>query len=37
MPREATQAITLSVQGVEIPKLGFGTWQITRCDPGRRR
>ena len=29
MPREATQTTTLTVQGVEIPKLGFGTWQIT--------
>ena len=29
MPREAIQAETLSVQGVEIPKLGFGTWQLT--------
>jgi 2,5-diketo-D-gluconate reductase B len=29
MPREATQATTLTVQGVEIPKLGLGTWQIT--------
>ncbi|MEA2154493.1 MAG: 2,5-diketo-D-gluconate reductase [Solirubrobacteraceae bacterium] len=29
MPREATQATTLIVQGTEIPKLGFGTWQIT--------
>jgi 2,5-diketo-D-gluconate reductase B len=29
MPREATQEDTLTVQGVEIPKLGLGTWQIT--------
>ncbi len=29
MPREATASTTLTVQGVEIPKLGFGTWQIT--------
>ena len=29
MPREAIQAETLTVQGVEIPKLGFGTWQLT--------
>jgi 2,5-diketo-D-gluconate reductase B len=29
MPREAAAATTLEVQGVEIPKLGFGTWQIT--------
>jgi 2,5-diketo-D-gluconate reductase B len=29
MPREAIQSETLTVQGVEIPKLGFGTWQIT--------
>jgi 2,5-diketo-D-gluconate reductase B len=32
MPREATHATTLTVQGVEIPKLGFGTWQITGRD-----
>ena len=32
MPREATQTTTLTVQGVEIPKLGFGTWQITGRD-----
>ncbi len=32
MPREATQAETVTVQGVEIPKLGFGTWQITGTD-----
>ncbi len=29
MPREAIQAETLTVQGVEIPKLGFGTWRLT--------
>ncbi len=29
MPREAVDAETLTVQGVEIPKLGFGTWQLT--------
>jgi 2,5-diketo-D-gluconate reductase B len=29
MPREAAQATTLTVQGVEIPKLGLGTWQLT--------
>jgi 2,5-diketo-D-gluconate reductase B len=29
MPREATAATTLTIQGVEIPKLGFGTWQLT--------
>jgi 2,5-diketo-D-gluconate reductase B len=28
MPREATQATTLTVQGVEVPKLGLGTWQL---------
>jgi 2,5-diketo-D-gluconate reductase B len=32
MPREATQTETLTVQGVQIPKLGFGTWQITGPD-----
>jgi 2,5-diketo-D-gluconate reductase B len=32
MPREATRSETLAVQGVEIPKLGFGTWQITGRD-----
>ncbi len=32
MPREATQATTVNVQGVQIPKLGFGTWQITGDD-----
>ena len=29
MPREAIHATTLTVQGVEIPKLGLGTWQMT--------
>lgn len=29
MPREATADTTLTVQGVTIPKLGFGTWQLT--------
>jgi 2,5-diketo-D-gluconate reductase B len=29
MPREAVQATQLTVQGVEIPKLGLGTWQLT--------
>ena len=29
MPGEATRSDTLTVQGVEIPKLGFGTWQIS--------
>jgi 2,5-diketo-D-gluconate reductase B len=28
MPREATRNTTLTVQGVEIPKLGLGTWQL---------
>jgi 2,5-diketo-D-gluconate reductase B len=28
MPREATQAQTVTVQGVEIPKLGYGTWLV---------
>jgi 2,5-diketo-D-gluconate reductase B len=32
MPKEATQATTVDVQGVQIPKLGFGTWQITGED-----
>jgi 2,5-diketo-D-gluconate reductase B len=32
MPSEATRSDTLTVQGVEIPKLGFGTWQITGRD-----
>ncbi|MDQ3850758.1 MAG: aldo/keto reductase [Actinomycetota bacterium] len=29
MPREATAETTLTVQGVEVPKLGLGTWLIT--------
>jgi len=29
MPREDIHGRTLTVQGVEIPKLGFGTWEIT--------
>lgn len=29
MPREATADTTLTVQGVTIPKLGLGTWQLT--------
>ncbi|MDX6688547.1 MAG: 2,5-diketo-D-gluconate reductase [Solirubrobacteraceae bacterium] len=29
MPKEATQTTTVTVQGVAIPKLGFGTWQLT--------
>jgi 2,5-diketo-D-gluconate reductase B len=28
MPREATQARTVTVQGVEVPKLGYGTWLV---------
>lgn len=32
MPREATHDTTITVQGVEIPKLGFGTWQIPVTD-----
>ena len=32
MPREATADTTLTVQDVTIPKLGFGTWQITGGD-----
>ncbi len=28
MPREATQATTVTVQGVEVPKLGYGTWLV---------
>ncbi|HEX5146786.1 MAG TPA: aldo/keto reductase, partial [Conexibacter sp.] len=28
MPREATQAHTATVQGVEVPKLACGTWQL---------
>ncbi len=29
MPRELTADTTLEIQGVEIPKLGFGTWQLS--------
>jgi 2,5-diketo-D-gluconate reductase B len=29
MPREAAADTKLTVQGVEVPKLGLGTWQIT--------
>ena len=32
MPREATAVTTLTVQGIEIPKLGFGTWQLSGDD-----
>ena len=32
MPRETTIETTLTVQGVTIPKLGLGTWQITGSD-----
>lgn len=32
MPREATAATTVSVQGVEVPKLGLGTWLLTGDD-----
>jgi 2,5-diketo-D-gluconate reductase B len=32
MPREKTADTTLTVQGVTIPKLGLGTWQITGGD-----
>jgi 2,5-diketo-D-gluconate reductase B len=28
MPREATARTTLDIQGIEIPKLGFGTWLL---------
>lgn len=28
MPREATQARAVTVQGVEVPKLGYGTWLV---------
>ena len=28
MPGEATAETTLTVQGIEIPKLGLGTWQL---------
>jgi 2,5-diketo-D-gluconate reductase B len=29
MSREAPHAMQLTVQGTQVPKLGFGTWQIT--------
>jgi diketogulonate reductase-like aldo/keto reductase len=29
MPREAPHATQLTIQGTQIPKLGFGTWQLT--------
>lgn len=29
MPREATAVTTLNVRGIEIPKLGLGTWQLS--------
>ena len=32
MPREATAVTTLDVQGIEIPKLGLGTWQMSGED-----
>jgi 2,5-diketo-D-gluconate reductase B len=32
MPRDMTADTTLTVQGVTIPKLGLGTWQITGSD-----
>ena len=32
MPRELTADTTLTIQGIEIPKLGFGTWQLTGED-----
>jgi 2,5-diketo-D-gluconate reductase B len=32
MPREQTIETTLTVQGVTLPKLGLGTWQITGSD-----
>jgi len=28
MPREATQARTVTVRGVDVPKLGYGTWLV---------
>jgi 2,5-diketo-D-gluconate reductase B len=38
MPREAIAATTLVIAGTEIPKLGFGTWQLTgeACAEGVR-
>ena len=32
MPREAATDTSLTVQGVTIPKLGFGTWRINGSD-----
>jgi 2,5-diketo-D-gluconate reductase B len=32
MPREATQERTVTVQGVEVPKLGYGTWLVEGQD-----
>lgn len=32
MPREATQSRTVTVQGVEVPKLGWGTWLVEGQD-----
>ncbi len=29
MPREVPAETTLAVQGIEVPKLGLGTWQLT--------
>jgi 2,5-diketo-D-gluconate reductase B len=28
MPPEATQKTTVTVQGLEVPKLGYGTWLV---------
>ena len=28
MPRETISETTLTIQGVEVPKLGFGTWEL---------
>lgn len=28
--REDPSATTLTVQGTEVPKLGYGTWQVNR-------
>jgi 2,5-diketo-D-gluconate reductase B len=38
MQREATQTTSLTARGVEIPKLGFGTWQLTgaKCESAVR-
>jgi 2,5-diketo-D-gluconate reductase B len=32
MPRDATQERTVTVQGVEVPKLGYGTWLVEGQD-----